>query len=126
MPKEYRETIADACAQFDFALNLVWLALFALIEYGILVRLTDRMPMPILPLLLVLAMWLAYEFAISGAAEWGETVKSVFDLYRNDLLIQMGIEPPKTRDEEKVYWVKLSRSFLYWEKLDLPMLQKEA
>lgn len=126
VPREYRETIADARAQFDFALNLVWLSLIALIEYGILTWLTGRTPMPIISLLLVFATWLSYEFAIIGAMEWGETVKSVFDLYRNDLLAQMGIEPPQSRDEEKTYWTKISRSFLYWEKLDLPMVQKES
>lgn len=126
VPKDYRETIADARAQFDFALNLVWLSLIALIEYGTLAWLTGRAPMPIIPLLLVFATWLSYEFAISGAAEWGETVKTVFDLYRNDLLKQMGFDPPKNRDEERDYWAKISRSFLYWEKVDLPMLQKES
>lgn len=61
----------------------------------------------------------SYHFAIESAYTWGENVKTVFDLYRYDLLDKMGLEKPRTLDEERVCWEKIAHSFCYWTSLEL-------
>ena len=125
VPREYRETIADARAQFDFAINLFWLFFAVLVQYFVFAVITQTTPMLFIPITLVVAIWLSYEFAIRGAVGWGETVKAAFDLYRGDLLKKLGIQAPETREQEKEYWTSISRTFLYLEKLELPLLKAD-
>jgi len=52
---------------------------------------------------------LAYLGSISAASAWGAKVKGAFDLYRNDLLKQLGYDRlPSTLKEEKNLWDLIS------------------
>lgn len=54
----------------------------------------------------------AYLSAISAAVAFGDLVRSVFDLYRNELLAKLGVPAPKTREVEKRTWIAVGQ-FLY-------------
>lgn len=61
-----------------------------------------------------LLTWLAYEGAIVQANDWGAQVKGAFDLYRLDLLRQLGYESvPYDRNEEKALWTAITQKTVY-------------
>jgi hypothetical protein len=62
-----------------------------------------------------------YHLSISRASAWGETVKAAFDLYRKDLLAQLGYELKlKTRSEEREVWDSISLQMIYGDQPDGP------
>jgi len=63
--------------------------------------------------------------ATSSAREWGEYVKSVFDLYRFELLDAMHIARPNTREEEREIWGKINRAIGLCEPSKLPELKRQ-
>jgi hypothetical protein len=120
LPTDFRNSINEAKARVDFGVNMVYLTPLVILEYGILAIITTKLPMPWLVFLLLVVTWLSYRLTISSALQWGDLVKSVFDLYRGDLLKQMGLKQPESWDEERKLWLALSRSFHYWEPLQVP------
>jgi hypothetical protein len=57
-----------------------------------------------------------YQLSFAAATNWGETVKSAFDLYRLDLLGQMGVKLNKTEfssAEEQDIWHELQWAMKY-------------
>ena len=63
--------------------------------------------------LIALALLIAPYRAKRVAVEWGDLVKAVFDLYRFDLIKALGIELPKSREEERALWTKVSQAIVY-------------
>jgi hypothetical protein len=51
----------------------------------------------------------AYRGAVQAAVGYGELLRSCYDLYRRDLLKQMGFVLPKKFDDQKELWVALSQ-----------------
>jgi len=62
--------------------------------------------------------------ATSSAKEWGDFVKSAFDVYRFKLLESLGIDLPKDKEEEKLVWQKYSQAIIYRLPDSLPILKK--
>jgi hypothetical protein len=56
----------------------------------------------------------AYLSAVSLAKEWGEVVKSSFDLYLPDLAKKLGYEPPATYAERILFWRSVDSQFRFW------------
>ncbi len=62
---------------------------------------------------LVLSVWF-YRVSIGRAIAWGNTVRAAFDLYRQDLLSQLGYKhAPATVDEERAIWDDISWRITY-------------
>ena len=57
---------------------------------------------------------LAYRAAVSQAAEVGSIIRVAFDLYRYDILDQLGRPHPETLAAERALWLSLT-----WEVLGL-------
>jgi uncharacterized repeat protein (TIGR01451 family) len=61
--------------------------------------------------------WIAHRFyvlSIEQARNWGDLVKSAFDLYRLPLLKKLGFQQePRNRDEESQIWLNLSPQMIY-------------
>ncbi len=58
--------------------------------------------------------YLWYLSAINRAYAWGATLKSAFDLYRWELLKQLGYTtPPATMNEERVLWDLISNQMVF-------------
>lgn len=54
-----------------------------------------------------------YNLSISRARAWGDLVKSAFDLYRRDLLLQLGYQIDiRNRSDERELWSKISLQIL--------------
>src|SRR5690606_29769177 len=113
-------------SQVDFAVNIIYISIFSSMEYVVLAFLYWRAPnfWILIPLLIII--WLAYKMAISSSIQWGLHVKSIFDLYRHDLLQKVGIEIPQTWEEERNIWGELSKSFIYWFKFEDSIVKKRV
>jgi hypothetical protein len=117
----FASTIDEAKASFDFMLNTSFLS--GLTACGILViglgkpsALTwhDYGPWLWRAALFMVSARVFYWLSISRASEWGGQVRSAFDLYRFDLLKQMGfVRRPMTNGEEKTLWGEIAGQMLY-------------
>lgn len=113
---EHRKAINDSKANVDFAVNLFYSMIIVIAEYTLLSFATSSLPIIGFPFMLLISCWLSYLLAIQSAKEWGVNVKSVFDLYRCDMLSKVGVDT-KSDFDEKNEWEKLSRLFSYWQKV---------
>lgn len=53
-----------------------------------------------------------YEGLVIAARQWGTTVRVAFDLYRDDLYLELGLEPAPTFQEERKRWEQISEFLL--------------
>jgi hypothetical protein len=118
----YAASIDDAKTSFDFMVNLSLLSAISLsmqLAAGFFYLKPFASPDDLWNWLLRLALtaslaWWFYRLSISRAAAWGETVKGAYDLYRKDLLTQLGFDVKlTTRQQERSFWDKISLQMLY-------------
>jgi hypothetical protein len=125
----YAAAIDDAKTSFDFMINLSLLGAIS-VAMQLAAGLFSRMPFAspgrlftwlIFLLITALLGFAFYHLSISRASAWGETVKGAFDLYRKDLLAQLGYELKlKTRSEEREVWDSISLQMIYGDQPDGP------
>jgi hypothetical protein len=123
IPKDYLELIDAARAQVDFWVNLGVVFILLQIEYIGLAFVTGNPLQWWVVLLFIVLGTIAPLRATSSAREWGDFVKSAFDVYRFNLLESLGMDIPKTREEEKVLWTKYSQAIIYRLPDSLPALK---
>ncbi|MDX6710383.1 MAG: hypothetical protein QOH96_1399 [Blastocatellia bacterium] len=125
----YAASIDDAKTSFDFMINISFLSgilFFIQVVAGILYKkpFTSQDVLLGWSLHLLICIFLMagfYQLSISRAGAWGEMVKGAFDLYRKDLLSQLGYEQKlTTKEEERDLWGKISVQMLYGDKPDGP------
>lgn len=120
--KDYGEQIDNAKTSFDFMINcsLLSFLLSALILlvglwYPVMFAATRLWAAWLFKVLFSLALSYAfYRSSIGRASEWGELVKGAFDLYRHDLLAQLGHrETPSSVEAERRLWESISQQLIY-------------
>jgi hypothetical protein len=127
--KEYSGAIDGTKTSFDFMLNCSALsAVLALLM--LVVGLIYPTPLTSLPsalwwLVEIVVFWVAafffYQLSIDRAKAWGNTVKGAFDLYRWDLLKQLGYSRlPQTVTEERALWFNISQRMSYGDSYLVP------
>jgi hypothetical protein len=120
--KDFAIAIDDAKSSFEFLLNSS--ALSSLLALCILVTgLIFPTPLAIVDffvpwvaevVLFGLAAYVLYLVAIGRAHAWGEVVKAAFDLYRWDLLKQLGFtRTPTTLGDERELWHNITQQLLF-------------
>jgi Domain of unknown function DUF11 len=127
--KDYAAATDEEKSSFDFMLNCSALSaiLAALILFGSLARAsapdTVRWGWRLGEVaLFVLVSHLSYRAAVDAALAWGEMVKGSFDLYRWDLLKQLGFtQPPKTMEEERELWGNISQQMVFGDTPTVPL-----
>lgn len=127
--KEYATSIDDGKTAFDFMINAS--ALSATLASSILLAgLLSTSPLSSISSLIywlveilafaTLSYWL-YLLSIPRAAAWGSMVKGAFDLYRGDILKQLGYKRPLTTiEDERDLWDKISLQMIYGDPPKLP------
>jgi uncharacterized repeat protein (TIGR01451 family) len=120
--KDYAALIDEAKASFDFMINC---SLLSAIFAALLIFTGLFFSVPLASMIrfgLWSAEWigfsalsyLSYSWAVGRAAGWGVQVKGAFDLYRWDLLRQLGYKyTPSTRADERAIWVEISQQIMY-------------
>jgi hypothetical protein len=120
--KEYATVISDSKTSFDFMLNC---SVLSAIAASLILVAGLGYAAPTLTGW-VLALWLLkicvfavlsglmYVWAIGRASAWGAEVKGAFDLYRWELLKQLGYDrTPTSVADERALWDKISIFMLY-------------
>lgn len=109
----YAASIDSAKASFDFMLNSSALSvlltlLLLLAGLGFPIRLAENVNLPFwIAQIVVFALlgYLFYDWSIGTANAWGNMVKGAFDLYRWELLKQMGYaQTPTNKTDERQLW----------------------
>jgi hypothetical protein len=124
IPKEYLELIDAARSQVDFWVNLGVVFILLQIEYIVLAFMAGTPLQWWIVLLFMTLGTIAPLRATNSAREWGDFVKSAFDVYRFNLLESLGVELPKSREEEKALWNKYSQAIIYRLPERLPDLKE--
>jgi hypothetical protein len=122
IPKEYREIIDSARARLDFWVNACFLSLLAIVEFYLAAYYAERLTLsmlfsprgqfPRIPLMALFGFVLAYFFARNAAGDWGNWIKSAFDLYLPDLRARFGFTPAATKKAERETWVNFNIAVL--------------
>jgi hypothetical protein len=128
LDKDYGVAVADSKTSFDFTLNSSFLSAImamSILAVGLYFPVQLASPdvsarLDILArwgaeiILFVLAASLLYVSSIQRAKDWGDMYKGAFDLYRRDLLKQLGYaQVPETVAEEISLWDTISRQMIY-------------
>jgi len=128
---EHAAQIDDAKTSFDVAIHL---SLLSAITAVAMIGMACVYPPPLIPprLLIWLGVrvaiafgltWAFYELAIDRASDWGDLVRGVFDLYRWDVLKDLGFESrPGDLDSERALWTAISRQMIFGDPELGPML----
>ena len=120
--RRYADGIDEAQTGFDFMVNCAVLG--GLVSLGLLLTMllfpaywyVPRAVLRIAALTTTFAVvsWLAYLAAIEQAYSWGDAVKGAYDLYRRDLLRQLGYTwSPASHEEQWRVWDAILRRMIY-------------
>jgi len=131
VPKDYATVVEEAKASFDFMLNcsaLSTLLAFIVFLTGLIYpsHFNERGGW-VFWLSKLVVMCLAahyfYRLSIGRARTWGNTVRTSFDLYRRDLLKQLGYtRAPETVEEEQALWNDIGERIVYGDHYRLPKI----
>lgn len=115
LPEGYRTQVDNAFASVVSLLNLCTItAVWALVGGALVVGTDERRWLFVLVYFGgLVAAWLFYRAAVSSAADYGDLIRSAFDLYRNDLLKQLQMPVPANLKDEKRLWTKLGQFHYY-------------
>jgi uncharacterized repeat protein (TIGR01451 family) len=131
IPKDYAAAVEEAKTSFDFMLNcsaLSSLLAFMVFLTGSLYPSRFNVPgawvlwLSQIILLCVVAHFF-YRLSIGRARNWGNTVRTSFDLYRRDLLKQLGyVGVPESLEEERRLWSNIGERMAYGDYYPLPQI----
>ncbi len=125
IPKDYIELIDAAKSQVDFWINMAVVFILLQIEYvGLVYILGNQLNLWIVLLFIVLGTIPPLR-ATSAAREWGDFVKSGFDMFAPKMRETLGFDVPKDRDEESRQWTQFSQAIIYRLPDRIPELKKQ-
>jgi hypothetical protein len=128
--KEYAAAIDDAKTPLDFIINISFLSAVmstAILVVGLLypIPLAERQAgiwWGLEILAFAFLSYLSYLLALNQTREWGNMFKSSFDLYRWDLLKQLGYKQlPTSITEERALWGGIYRQMMYGDPPGSPL-----
>lgn len=122
LPERLLERIAESKAQLDFCINILLTGLIVIFTYGYLAFTMEKLPDWWLAVVGLVAVVLGYRIAADALHQYGEYVKSAFDLHRGDLADRLGLVLPRSPELERAMWTEVSRMMIYrspaaWDRL---------
>lgn len=121
LPEEYRGLVNNAKIQVDFWANLWLLSLMTVVEYVGLALRAGQVRILWFPFVAFSIALVAFSRATSSAVEWGDLIKSSFDVFLPELCEKLGLLDTATVNEKKVLWRKFSQSIIYRNPKYMPM-----
>ncbi|WP_292387636.1 hypothetical protein [Methanosarcina sp. UBA5] len=122
--ESHRTNINDASSRVDFAVNCLYLTTVIIFELILIysLEIIPQITFIISESFTIFVLICLWKYAIMSAKLWGDEVKSVFDLYRYDLITKLNglneITLENIPRNEKEYWYSVDNVFLYhtkWE-----------
>lgn len=126
VPKEYLDLIESTKAQVDFWVNLGLAFVLLQIEYVGLSYVFGNQINWLFLLVLVILSTIAPLRATSSAKEWGDVIKSAFDMFTPAMRETLGFDLPKNREEEQRQWTNYSQAIIYRLPKRMPAIKKNA
>lgn len=121
VPQEYREAIDSIKAQSDFWLNISFLSvLYFIIHLTITIYFGLNIFYEWLLLAPIGVAIVSYVKAKDRVVEWGEFVKSAFDVFLPALRKKMGFQIPTNIRNEKELWSAYSRAMQFRDPEEMP------
>lgn len=110
MPREFVDDVEDFRATLEFLLVIsLWCATFGLASVIIAPVVGASMPVAFACLGLgLVGAYAAYLSALPAAEEYGEQLRSGFELYRFDLLQRLRAPMPTNLEEERALWRRIT------------------
>lgn len=123
IPKDYRELVDAAKAQMDLWVNFSFLSLLMVLEYPAIALCSKhlqpaRFTWWTLPAAILFSR-LSCLRARAAALEWGDLVKSSFDVFLPSLRKKLEFAFPNSKEEERRLWTGYSQAIIY--RLEKPM-----
>jgi hypothetical protein len=124
----YTTSVQDAQALLDFGISMCTLGLL----YTVLALMAgpwlvlDPVFWAINAGVALLVSRLFYELSVKAAMQYGDRLRASFDLFRLDLLKQLGFGRPTKLSEERETWQKLSQLVVYGADIDLPIAAEKS
>lgn len=126
VPKDYTELVDSAKSQVDFWVNMGVVFILLQIEYISLVYIFNKGALNWWIVLLFLVLGIIPPLrATSAAREWGDLIKSAFDMFAPKMRESLGFNSPKDRDEEAKQWTSFSQAIIYRIPDRIPELKKQ-
>lgn len=128
IPASYNTAVQDAKVILDFAICMCTLATL----YAVLALLAgpwlafDPWLWGISAAVALLVARFFYGLSVSAAMQYGDRLRSSFDLFRLDLLKQLGFGRPSKLSEERETWQKLSQLVVYGTDIDLDIAPEKT
>jgi hypothetical protein len=114
LPQSMKDQIRDSRAMLDFNANLFVLSTLAIIMTAAQMYVgqgANQVSVAIaFPVVGAVYAWMALP---QGAHQWGEIVKSAFDLYRHRLAKELGLDVPSAAEDERRMWRQVSRMMIF-------------
>ncbi len=121
IPDNFRKFIEESEAQVNFWTNICLLGCIIIAEYIGLSIFAARASFFWILGIAIFIIVIAYTKARNASIEWGNWVKSSFDLYLSDLRKKLNLPDSSNRAQEKQLWSKFSRALIYNKTEDMPI-----
>jgi hypothetical protein len=113
LPSEVMDRVKDGRSMLDFLVNMLFLSTCTIAIYVVLFIWKRHAAAWIIPTSSLITICLASAYLPTAAMQWGEMVKSVFDLHRGLLAESLGLTLPKDPSEEVNMWREVSRMMVF-------------
>jgi hypothetical protein len=120
LPKEFSAAIDTAKALTDLWVNFFFLSLLLVVEWLVLAIYEQRVSQSWVPVAgIAVAAFSSYS-ATKAATQWGELVKSAFDVFLPTLRSKLGFSTPATIADEQALWRSFSKAVLFRQPNNMP------
>jgi hypothetical protein len=111
LSSETTTVLADARGFLDLMVLISFLSFIFSILGGLILVASRAQPIHFLLTFwgFLLLGWMAYKGAITAAVTYGDQIRSTFDLYRDKLIVEMGIKAPASVKDERELWEGLDQ-----------------
>ena len=128
IPDDYMEQVREPKILLDFAVTMATISMvlaFGLLTIGPWLWLDLRIWATIGVVQFVAAGFF-YFLSVTAAIQYGDMIRSCFDLFRLDLLKQMQFTRPTSLQEERTRWEKISQLIVYGQEPSLEIRPEES
>jgi hypothetical protein len=113
IPDDFKKLISESKSQLDFCINLLAASGLTLVFYIAVVLWKHQLESLWVPCSAIVVFLFGHLVSTTAVGQFGVYVKSAFDLYRGDLAKQLGLQLPRSMEQEREMWEILSRMMIY-------------
>jgi hypothetical protein len=124
LPDQFRRQLGEAWAVLNFFVNLAVAGTITALTYLMLAPWAAHPLTHWIPVVGIAISIVMYHLSLGAVKRYGVLVKSAFDLYRGELAKQLGLELPRSAEEEREMWNYASQAAIYRSADHFDLLQR--